>query len=81
MAYVPCGSTASKTETYYQQQATYIVEKTLKKNQKEIFRENLLDQLRKWRARGDRMILMMDANKDVIDGAICKKLSKADLNM
>ena len=27
------------------------------------------------------MILMVDENKDVIDGAICKQLHKADLNM
>ena len=27
------------------------------------------------------MILMMDANKDVIDGALCKQLHKADLSM
>ena len=27
------------------------------------------------------MILMMDANEDVIDGALCKKLHKADLSM
>ena len=27
------------------------------------------------------MILMMDADKDVIDGAMCKQLHKADLNI
>ena len=27
------------------------------------------------------MILMMDATEDVIDGAMCKQLHKADLNM
>ena len=31
--------------------------------------------------RGDRMILMMDANEDVNDGSMCKQLDKADLNM
>ena len=80
-AYTPCGSTASKTEIYYQRQARYMVEKSLKTNPKEMFREDLLAQLRKWRARGDRMILMMDATMDVIDGAMCKQLSRADLNM
>ena len=80
-AYTPCGSTARNTETYHQQQARYIVEKALKTNPKEMFREGSLTQLRKCRTRGDRMILMMDASKDVNGGEICKQLSKADLNM
>ena len=81
MPYAPCGSAVSNTETYYQQQARYIVEKVLNTNLKEMFREDLLAQLRKWRAGEDRAILMMDANGDVIDRAMCKNLSKGDLNM
>ena len=77
----PCNSEAKNTVTYYQQQARYIVEKALKTNPKEMFQEDLLAQLRKWRAGGDNMIPMMNANKDVIDGAMCKQLNKADLNM
>ena len=46
-----------------------------------MFREDLLTQLRIWRTRGDRIILMMDANEDVIDGAMCKQLNRAVLNM
>ena len=80
-AYAPCVSAASNTETYYQQQARYIVEKALKTNLHEMFWEDLLIQLRKWRIRGDRMILVMDTNKDVTDGAMYKQPHKADLNM
>ena len=48
-AYAPCGSAASKDETYYQQQARYITEKALKDtNPKKMFRDDLLGQLRKW---------------------------------
>ena len=36
-AYAPCGSAASNTETYYQQQVRYIVEKAPKTNAKEMF--------------------------------------------
>ena len=57
------------------------MEKVLNTNLKEMFREDLLAQLRKWRTRGDIMILMMDTNKDVIDGAMCKQLNRADLSM
>ena len=46
-----------------------------------MFREDLLAQLREWRARGDRTLLLMDANEDVIDRSMYKQLSKADLNM
>ena len=80
-AYAPCGSAASESETYYQQQTRYITEEALKTNPREMFREDLLTQLRKWRTRGNRMILTMNANGDAIDGAMRKQLNKADLNM
>ena len=57
-AYSPCVSAASKSKTYYQQQARYIKIKGLKTNPKEMFRKDLLRQLRRWRERGDRTILM-----------------------
>ena len=72
-AYAPCGSAVCKTDTYYQQQVRYIVGKSFKTNPKEMFREDLLTQLRKWRARGDRALFMMDVHKDLIDGAMCKQ--------
>ena len=80
-AYAPCGSAASKKETYYKQQVRYITEKALHTNPKAMFREDLLDQLRKWRADGDRVVLMMDANEDVIDGVMCRQFPKEDLLM
>ena len=46
-----------------------------------MFREDLLGQLRKWRKNANRVVLMMDANEDVINGAICKQLSGEDLNL
>ena len=81
-AYAPCGSAASKEETYYQQQARYITEKGLRDtNPKKMFREDLLAQLRKWRAKGDRIVLMMDANEDVVDGVMCRQLREEDINL
>ena len=79
--YIPCGSATSTTEKHYQQQTRYMMEKALKTNPREMSRDNLLVKLRKWRAGEDRMILMMDTNKDVIDGAMCKQLNRADLIM
>ena len=46
-AYAPCVSAASNSETYYQQQARYTTKEALKTNPKELFREDLLTQLRK----------------------------------
>ena len=49
-AYVPCGSTVRNTGTYYQQQVRYIVETAPKTIPKEMSQEDILAQLRKWRA-------------------------------
>ena len=81
LAYAPCGSAASESTTYYQQQARYIKTKGLKTNSKEMFRKDLLRQLRKWRDKGDRLVLMMDATEDVRDRALCKQLTDTDIQM
>ena len=46
-----------------------------------MFRKHLLRQLCQWRSKGERVILMMDANEDVIDGVMCRLLRKADVGM
>ena len=46
-----------------------------------MLREDLLTQLRKWRVQGDREILVMDANEDVIDREMCKQLGNDALKM
>ena len=46
-----------------------------------MLREDILAQLKKWRANEDRIVLMMDANEDVVDGAMCKQLGGEDLNL
>ena len=59
----------------------YITRKGLKTNPKEMFRKDLLRQLRQWRSKGEQMILVMDANEDVIDGVMCRQLRNADIGM
>ena len=59
----------------------YILEKALKTNPRQMFQEDLLTQLRKWRAQEDRVILMMDTNEDAIGRAMCKQFGKDDLSM
>ncbi len=40
-----------------------------------MFRQQLIKQLNKWRAEGDRIVLFMDHNEHVYDGALRKMLS------
>ena len=44
-------------------------------------RDYLQQVLRQWRAHGDRVVLIMDANKNVLHGPIRKQLVKDDLKM
>ena len=44
-------------------------------------REDLLAVLQRWRARGDRVVLIMDTNKHVMDRVMCKQLTGDDLQM
>jgi hypothetical protein len=80
-AYAPCGNTKVGDHTVYKQQERFIQEKGLKTNPKALFREDLLQVLRRWRGQGDRVILIMDANENVIHGPMCKQLAKEDINM
>ena len=80
-AYAPCGNTAAGHHTVYKQQERFIHLKGLNTNPKAMFREDLLEILRRWRKNGDRVVLIMDANEHVIDGAMCKQLAGEDLQM
>ena len=68
--YASCGNVGVGDHTFYKQQERYIQEKVLKTNPKALFRDDLLQVLRRWRAQGDRVVLIM-----------CKQLVKDDLKM
>ena len=80
-AYAPCGNTKVGDHTVYKQQERSIQEKGLKTNPKALFRDDLLHVLRRWRGQGDRVILIMDANENVLHGPMYKQLAKEDINM
>ena len=46
-----------------------------------MFREDLLAVLQRWQEKGDRVVLIIDVNEDVIDGAMFKQLASDDLQM
>ena len=46
-----------------------------------MFREDLCAILRQWRARGERVVLTMDANANVVDGVLSKMLAKDNIKL
>ena len=55
------------------------MKKGLRTTPKALFRDKLCKELEHWRSLGDRIILMMDANKNVTDGILAKRLKKMGL--
>ena len=79
--YAPCVNIGIEEYTVYKQRKRYIQEKDLKTNPKTMFREDFLAVLQRWRAKGDRVVLFMDANEHVMDGAMCEQLTGGDPQM
>jgi hypothetical protein len=78
-AYNPCKNKNIHSGTSYQQQRQYFM--TKKKDLTcplILFRQHLVKQIRKWRAEGDRIVLFMDHNEHVYDGALGKALSDSE---
>ena len=80
-AYAPTRMSVSKAETYWQQQVRHITRKRLKTNPKKMFRKDILRQLQRRRSKGERMVLVMDANEDVTDGVVRRQLRSGDIGM
>ncbi len=76
MAYNPCKNKNVNSGTSYQQQRRYFIMK--KKDVTcplTLFRQHLTTAIRKWRAAGERIVLFMDHNQHVYNGALGKALS------
>lgn len=80
-AYAPCGGSTSKESTVFSQHHRYIQKKGLKTNPKKMFGDDLLAALRRWKGQGDRLVLMMDANENVLQGHLCRQLQADDIDM
>jgi hypothetical protein len=81
--YNPCGNNKPNSGTTFQQHRRYFV--TQKKEvacPRAKFREDLVAQLKKWRAEGDRIVVCMDANEDIYRKSLGKVLTDQEgLNM
>lgn len=62
-------------KTVYQQHLRYIQETGQKCGPRRLMKDDLLDQLKTWLRQGDRIMLYMDANENVIDGPLCAGLA------
>ena len=81
--YNSCYNKKKQSKTSYQQARRYFItkEKDLTCPRKR-FRDDLVKQLKQWRADGDRLIVCLDANEDIYRHELGKRLADADgLNM
>jgi hypothetical protein len=67
--------------TIYQQQVQYMQLHNLKGLPQQLFDKDLLHQCKLWCKSGERIILLMDANKHVLNRKFHKALTSAGLNM
>lgn len=75
-AYNPCRSNATATRSVYQQHRHYY----LQSRQSTLcprhhFRQDLIAQLKIWRSKGDRILLLMDANDHAYAGSLAQHLT------
>jgi hypothetical protein len=72
---------SERLASYYQQQVRYIQLRNLRTTPRQLLEDDLLQQLRVWRASGERIILMMDANENITTGRLCRQLGNDDIEL
>ena len=80
-AYAPCGGSQSREGTYYHHSLNYIRNKGLRTNPRDMFRDDLVEAIRQWRSQGNRIILMIDANENVLTGQLADSLAADEIDM
>lgn len=61
-------------QTVYQQQLRYIQNEGLETNPRRLMRDDLLEQMKNWLQQGERIMLYLDANENVLEGPLCQGL-------
>ncbi len=79
VAYRPCASKTVGLKTVYQQHMWYIQTRGLNFTPIELFDYNLRKQVKEWRRKGERIILMMDLNDHPLRNKLYKKLKEHDM--
>ena len=71
---MPCGLATSGNQTYYKQYQCLIQAKHLQTTPQDMFCDNLLSIVDMWLGQKDKVMLMLDMNKHVLDGKLAKAL-------
>jgi len=80
-AYQPCHSPRNRINTVYSQHLRYFEAKGIHECPRKLMTRDLGEMLRKWRSEGDRLIVFLDANKDLTRGHMHQMLSRDGLLM
>ena len=76
------GSCKSKgLRTVYQQQVRYMQLHNISGSPQQLFDKDLLQQCKRWRQSGERILLLMDANEHVLTGKFNRGISKMGLDL
>ncbi len=76
-----CASNVVGQKTVYQQHVQYIQSRGLLYNPIELFDHDLCKQIKEWRARGKRILLMMDINSHPLCNKFYTKLTENNIKM
>ena len=81
-AYNPCKTSPTRHSTIYAQQKRYFLSKSITTCPREKFKIDLCEQINKWHNKNDRIILLIDLNKNATrkDGPLLQSLLR-DVNL
>jgi hypothetical protein len=80
VAYHPCATKTEGLKTIYQQHMRYIQLRGLSLNPIDLFDHDLSKQVKEWRSKGKRILLMMDLNNHPRRNKLCTKLKDHDMD-
>ena len=80
-AYNPCTAPPENYTSVYQQQKRYWESKDINTCPREKFLQDPRAQLKKWRGAGERIVLFMDANQNVLKGRLSNMLAEEGIDM
>ena len=81
-AYCPCTGSADKgLKTVYRQHLTYIQKEGLNRTPYQLFFDDLITQLKTWRANDECLILCIDLNEHCLSGKISHRLRSDDIEL
>jgi hypothetical protein len=81
VAYHPCASKTEGLKTVYQQHLQYIQSRGLQFNPVELFDHNLSKQIKEWRGKGKRIILMLHINNHLLCNKLYVKPKEQNIEM